>query len=48
MQSTKDDRTTTRGNPYKLFVNYCLTNTRKLFSERIVKVWNSLHAPSSC
>jgi len=27
----------------KLSVNYCHTNTRKkLFSERVVKVWNSL------
>ena len=34
---TKDDCTTTHGNPNKLFVNYCLTNKRKIFlSERIV------------
>jgi len=30
-QSTKDDRTITRYNPYKLFVNYCQTNVRKKF-----------------
>ena len=29
LQSTNDDRTITRGNPYKLFVNYCRTNVRK-------------------
>jgi len=33
------NRTVTRGNPFKLSVNYCLTNTRKnLFSERVLKV----------
>ena len=43
LQYTNDDHTITRGNPYKLFVNYCRTNVRKnLFSERVVKVWNSL------
>ena len=43
LQSTNDDRTITRGNPYKLFVNYCRTNVRKnFFIERVVKVWNSL------
>jgi len=37
------DRAVTRGNPFKLSVNYCRTNTRKNFySERVVKVWNSL------
>jgi len=37
------DRTVTRGNPFKLSVNYCRTNTLKnFFSERVVKVWNSL------
>jgi len=41
------DRSVTRGNHFKLSVNYCRTNTRrkKLFSERVVEVWNSL-APS--
>jgi len=35
--------TTTRGNPYKLFVNHCRINVRKhFFSERIIRVWNSL------
>ena len=30
-------------NPYKLFVNHCRINARKhFFSERIIKVWNSL------
>jgi len=43
LQSTNDDRTITRGNPYKLFVNYCRANVRKnFFSEHVVKVWNSL------
>ena len=41
--SSDGDRTVTRGNSFKLSVNYCRTNTRKkLFSERVVKVWNSL------
>jgi len=41
LQSTNDDHTITRGNPYKLFVNYCRTNVRKnFFSERMVKVWH--------
>jgi len=33
---------TTRGNPYELFVNHCRINVRKHFSERIIRVWNSL------
>ena len=41
--SSDGDRTVTRGNPFKLSVNYCRTNTRKnFFRERVVKVWNSL------
>jgi len=39
LQSTKDDCITTRGNPNKLLLLY--QYTKKLFSERIVKVWNS-------
>jgi len=43
LMSADGDRTVTRGNPFKLSVNYCHTNTRKnFFSERVVKVWNSL------
>jgi len=43
LMSADGDRTVTRGNPFKLSVNYCGTNTRKnFFSERVVKVWNSL------
>ena len=35
--------TTRRGNPYKLLVNHCRINVRKnFFSERVIKVWNSL------
>jgi len=30
------------GNPYKLLVNHCRINVRKHFSERIIRVWNSL------
>jgi len=38
LQSIKVDHITTRGNPYKLFVNYCRTNTRKkLVSHHIEK-----------
>jgi len=33
---------TTRGNPYKLCVNHCRIDVRKHFSERIIRVWNSL------
>jgi len=34
---------TCRGNPYKLLINHCRINVRKkLFSERVIKVWNSL------
>jgi len=43
LMSSNGDRTVTRGNSLKLSVNYCRTNTRKnFFSERVVKVWNSL------
>ena len=43
LQSSKGHSATTRGNPYKLFVNHCRINVRKhFFSERIIKVWNSL------
>jgi len=35
--------TTTRGNPYKLLVNHCRINARThFFSQRIIRVWNSL------
>jgi len=30
LRSTKDDYSITRGNPYKLFVNYCRINVRKI------------------
>jgi len=41
--SSYGDRSITRGNPFKLSVNYCRTNKRKNFlCERVVKVWNSL------
>ena len=41
LMSADGDRTVTRGNPFKLSVNYCRTNTRKTFSEHVVKVSNS-------
>jgi len=31
LMSADGDRTVTRSNPFKLSVNYCLTNTRKNF-----------------
>jgi len=41
--SSYDNRSITRGNPFKSSVNYCRTNKRKnFFSERVVQVWNSL------
>jgi len=43
LQSSSGYSATTRGNPYKLFVNHCRINVRKkIFSERIIRVWNSL------
>jgi len=43
MVSSSGNRSITRGNPFKLSVNYCRTNKRKnFFSERVVKVWNSM------
>jgi len=44
LQSANDySATTRRGNPYKLLVNHCRINVRKnFFSERVIKVWNSL------
>ena len=41
-QSSSGCSATTRGNPYKLCVNHCRINVRKHFSERIIRVWNSL------
>ena len=43
LMSADGDRAVTRGNPFKLSVNYCHTNERKMFfKERVVKVWNGL------
>jgi len=43
LKSASGDCIITHGNPLKLSVNYCHTNTRKnCFSEHVVKVWNSL------
>ena len=43
LQSSSGCSATTCGNPYKLCVNHCRINVRKhFFSERIIKVWNSL------
>ena len=43
LMSADGDRTLTRGNPFKLSVNYCRMYTRKKFLvERVVIVWNSL------
>jgi len=43
LMSADGNRTVTRGNPFELLVNYCRTNMRKnFFSERVVKLWNSL------
>jgi len=43
LMSADGDRTVTRGNPFKLSVNDCHTNERKMFfKERVVKVWNGL------
>ena len=42
-QSSNGYSSTTRGNPYKLFVDHCCINMRKhFFSEHIIIVWNSL------
>jgi len=43
LQSSSGCSTATRGNQYKLLVNHCRVNVRKhFFSERIIRVWNSL------
>jgi len=43
LQSSSGCSVATRGNPYKLLVNHCRINVRKhFFSERIIRVWNSL------
>jgi len=43
LMSADGDRTVTGGNLFKLSFNYSRTNTWKnLFSERVLKVWNSL------
>jgi len=44
LMSADGDRTVTRGNPFKLSVNYtaALTRGKTFFSERVVIVWNSL------
>jgi len=36
LKSADDDRTVTRGNPFKLSVNYCGTNTRKNFLANVL------------
>jgi len=48
LMSADGDLTVTRGNPFKLSVNYYRNNTRKnFFGERVVKGWNSLGLPPS-
>ena len=43
LQSSSGCSAATRGNPYKLLVNHRRINVRKhFFSERIIRVWNSL------
>jgi len=43
LMTADGDRTVTRGNPFKLSVNYCRTNTRKNFLANVSqKVWNGL------
>jgi len=36
LKSVDGDRTVTRGNPFKLSVNYCRTNTRKNFLANVL------------
>jgi len=36
LMSADGDRTVTRGNPFKLSVNYCCTNTRKNFLANVL------------
>jgi len=50
LQSANDySAVTRRGNPYKLLINHCRINVRKKnFSERVIKVWNSLPLVVSC
>ena len=36
LMSADGDRTVTRGNPFKLSVNYCSTNTRKNFLANVL------------
>jgi len=36
LMSADGDRTVTRGNPFKLSVNYCRTNTRKNFLANVL------------
>jgi len=37
LMSADGNRTVTRGNPFKLSVNYCCTNTRKNFSANVLQ-----------
>jgi len=43
LMSADGDRNVTRGNPFKLSVNYCRTNTRKNFLANVLQKFGAVY-----
>jgi len=43
LMSSNGDRTVTRGNPFKLSVNYCRKNTRKTFLANVLQKFGTVY-----
>jgi len=43
LKSANGDHTVTRGNPFKLLVNYCCNDTRKNFLARVLQNYGTFY-----